>query len=245
MIQALVDDIADGLIAAAYVHHIYDVPIMFSHAGISANFYAYLERQLRKKNKSIFSFDKTSNTKKSKNTLSAEEIAGYVNGVLSKQVAACTRFPCHEFGHEVFEAGPDRGGSGIGGPFWVDFSSLEAAAKNQLEPRHILQVVGHTMAWCYDPRREGVHPPLQQTECALGLVRPTHDLQSVCVDGGMYLGARAYLTIGVDAHFRAHQAHVPFVGGMAGTGVDTGAGVGAYQVRDLTAAACRMSALAS
>lgn len=69
---------------------------------------------------------------------------------------------------------------------------------------HII-VVGHTMAYCYNPQAPGVHPPLSQAECSLGLVRTAKHLQSVCVDGGMYLGARAFLEIGCDAHFRAHE----------------------------------------
>jgi hypothetical protein len=32
-------------------------------------------------------------------------------------------------------------------------------------------------------------------------------LQAVCVDGGMYLGARAYLEIGSDGHFRAFEKY--------------------------------------
>jgi hypothetical protein len=51
------------------------------------------------------------------------------------------------------------------------------------------------MAWCYNPRSPGTHPPEEQAECSLGLVRPSSHLLGVCVDGGMYLGARAYLEI--------------------------------------------------
>lgn len=61
------------------------------------------------------------------------------------------------------------------------------------------------MAYCYDPRRPDVHPPDQQAECSLGLTRPTADLSAVCVDGGMYLGARTFLEIGTDNHFRSFE----------------------------------------
>lgn len=62
------------------------------------------------------------------------------------------------------------------------------------------------MAYCYNPSKPGVHPPIQQAECNLGLVRRSVNLVGVCVDGGMYLGARAYLEISdVDGHFRSYQ----------------------------------------
>ena len=61
------------------------------------------------------------------------------------------------------------------------------------------------MAYCYDPRYPDVHPPDSQAECILGLTRATADLSAVCVDGGMYLGARTFLEIGTDNHFRAYE----------------------------------------
>lgn len=66
-------------------------------------------------------------------------------------------------------------------------------------------VVGHTMAHCYSRARPGVHPPNTRAECARGLVRGSVDLSVVCVDGGMYLGARAFLEIGVDGRLRAWE----------------------------------------
>lgn len=77
-----------------------------------------------------------------------------------------------------------------------------------------LTVVGHTMAFCYSPRYPNVHPPDSHAECALGLIRATNDLSGFCVDGGMYVGARAFMEIGVDGHFRSFErrgnADVPF-----------------------------------
>ncbi len=87
------------------------------------------------------------------------------------------------------------------------------------------QVVGHTMAFCYDPRYPEVHPPDSQAECSLGLIRSTVDLTSLCVDGGMYLGARAFLEIGSDGHVRAFERR----------GVD---GVVPWKTVDYTASLC-------
>ncbi len=61
------------------------------------------------------------------------------------------------------------------------------------------------MAWCYHPSRLNVHPPDSVAECGLGLVRATPNLASICVDGGMYCGARAFLEIGTDGHFRSFE----------------------------------------
>jgi hypothetical protein len=54
-----------------------------------------------------------------------------------------------------------------------------------------------------------VHPPQSQSECALGLVRgdSARRLLAVCVDGGMYLGARAFLEIDQRGHFLAHEQY--------------------------------------
>jgi len=42
-------------------------------------------------------------------------IERYVNAVLYQTVSGCVSFPCR-FKHPVFDAGPDSGGRGIGGP---------------------------------------------------------------------------------------------------------------------------------
>lgn len=68
-----------------------------------------------------------------------------------------------------------------------------------------MQVVGHTMAFCYDPRDPTTTPPASQAECSLGLVRATPDHSAICVDGGMYAGARAFLEIDQHGHFLAHE----------------------------------------
>jgi len=91
-------------------------------------------------------------------------------------------------------------------------------------------VVGHTMAFCYSPRHMNLHPPSNVGECAAGLVRASHLLQAVCVDGGMYIGARAYLELSRDAHFVAHER---YRGDASSVGYDN------YQQRDLTSAVCK------
>ena len=63
------------------------------------------------------------------------------------------------------------------------------------------------MAYCYNPSSPGIHPPAGSAECALGLVRASAHLQAICVDGGMWLGAHAYMVIGSDGHYRSYQKY--------------------------------------
>lgn len=71
----------------------------------------------------------------------------------------------------------------------------------------IVAVVGHTVAHCYsyDHMRSGLHPNPKDEECAQGLIRANDDLLAVCLDGGMVMGARAFLEIGSDGHFRKFE----------------------------------------
>lgn len=61
------------------------------------------------------------------------------------------------------------------------------------------------MAHCYHPSRPNIHPTLDVLECSLGLVRASDDFNNICVDGGMYCGARAFLEINVNNHFLIHE----------------------------------------
>lgn len=103
VIAALLEDIADGSIQAAYVHTRHDIPILFVHAGITPNFYKYVQKDLY--------------PKAVKTQISAQEMAEYANGLLRTHAAKnCKNIPCKPFKHEFFDAGPDRGGAGVGGP---------------------------------------------------------------------------------------------------------------------------------
>jgi hypothetical protein len=48
-------------------------------------------------------------------------------------------------------------------------------------------------------------PSLFSAGCEKGLIRTTQGFASVCVDGGMYLGARTYLEISSSGDFYAHE----------------------------------------
>lgn len=185
-LKLLWDDILTRKIVGSYVHYVNHRPIMFVHAGYTDNFVKYLKLD------------------------SAEEIANYTNNHLVNSVSQCTRLPCPSITkHELYEAGPSRGGNGIGGPYWTDFTTLleEDGLRSRTKglTKSFLQVVGHTMAFCYDPRAPGKHPPDHVAECGLGLIRASSSLQSVCVDAGMYAGGRGFLEITKNGRYLSHE----------------------------------------
>jgi hypothetical protein len=62
----------------------------------------------------------------------------YYNDKVSEH-SNCTSLFC-PYRDEIFDAGPDRGGSSIGGPLWTDFGVLEVAAEKHRLPPNIIQV---------------------------------------------------------------------------------------------------------
>jgi hypothetical protein len=91
------DDILQKKVLGAYVHILNRIPILFVHAGYSQAFLYHL-----KKTKAV-------------DVINAKTIANYTNTMLQKSMQKCRKFPC-QMTEEVFEAGPDRGGKGVGGP---------------------------------------------------------------------------------------------------------------------------------
>ena len=118
-IKMIVEDIASGDVVGAYVHRLHDVPLLFSHAGFSKPFYDYLKRQIAPTSltDSIAGL-LSSKPKGLEDKLTPEQIMNYTNDLLRKVVGQCSTFPCrmNEDRYELFEAGRDRGGPGIGGP---------------------------------------------------------------------------------------------------------------------------------
>ena len=101
-VNMVVEDIKEGNVVGAYVHHSHGVPILFVHAGFRKDFYRFMQSEL-------YPNAVTSE-------VSAVEIANYTNNLLNQFINNCDSFPCADFTHELFQAGPDRGGRGIGGP---------------------------------------------------------------------------------------------------------------------------------
>ena len=182
--------ILDGRQQAAFVLSLGDVDILFIHAGLRPEMLEYLQTKL--------------------GNSSAPAIAEHMNSILQEHTRGCPGFGRRcPYDDEIFQAGPDRGGDGIGGPFWTDFSVLERAEMSGSLARHLIQVVGHTVSECYrNYRGNEEHPPVDSIGCQKGLVRRTKNLNAVCVDGGMYLGARTFLQISADGKFVSFEKDI-------------------------------------
>jgi hypothetical protein len=153
LVKKIRDEVLSDAVLGSFLLNLNNVPVLFTHAGIRPTFSAYLSE---------------------KNISKPEQIDAYINMMLKGSLESCTRQPC-ALEDEVFEAGRDRGGAHIGGPFWTDFSILEKAdVSGYLSD--MVQVVGHTMAWCYDPSQPGYHPYRSEVECSAGLIRMTDSM---------------------------------------------------------------------
>jgi hypothetical protein len=202
--------LASGRMRGAYLKGIRGVDTIFTHAGFRPEMLTRLHGIIGAEN------------------FTTGNLVAYMNDVVAKH-SNCTSLFC-PYQDELFEAGPDRGGESIGGPIWTDFRVLEDAAAKQRMPPGIMQVVGHSIADCF--HRGGKQPMRESAECPRGLVRTTKDLHAICVDGGMFLGARAFLHVTVDGRLESHEIALPSVDG------EKGADAGQWVVRDLADEAC-------
>ena len=204
--------ILKGQQQAAYVYTIGDMNILFVHAGLRPEMMLYLEKKL--------------------SNISADAIADHMNHVLIDHTMRCPGFGKRcAYDDEIFEAGPDRGGRSIGGPFWTDMSIIEEADAAGRLHTEFIQVVGHSVADCYRKYRGSLeHPPADSPGCEKGLVRRTKDMNAVCVDGGMYLGARTFLEITSNGAFISYERDVH--------DFDEDGDVTEYKMRNLTQEVC-------
>ena len=165
-------DVKSGAVRASYS----DGPYFFTHAGVRP---ALLERLP---------------------TSSIGELVGYLNDRLRDAVVECHDNPVRgryleracRFKDDIFTAGIDRGGRGVGGTFWTDWRILEGSPAEALPDA--VQIVGHSAARCR-PRRGSPCEP----------IRFRSDLRAVVIDAGLskaYASNRAYLEI--DGSIYAH-----------------------------------------
>ena len=165
-------DVKSGAVRASYS----DGPYFFTHAGVRP---ALLERLP---------------------TSSIGELVSYLNDRLRDAVVACHENPVRgryleracRFKDDIFTAGIDRGGRGVGGTFWTDWRILEGSPAEALPDA--VQIVGHSAARCR-PRRGSPCEP----------IRFRSDLRAVVIDAGLskaYASNRAYLEI--DGSIYAH-----------------------------------------
>jgi hypothetical protein len=95
LIVRMKEEILEGKVVGSYVMNRGNMSILYTHAGIRPKFFEYL---------------------KSREIESAEAISSFINKSLRDHVQDCDGLnPC-QFEDELYDSGPDRGGTAIGGP---------------------------------------------------------------------------------------------------------------------------------
>jgi hypothetical protein len=177
--------------------------LLATHAGLRPEMLALLLEETAAKGDRAFSADSTT----------AQVVAEHINRLLREAVERCIvadwtprKWPKQPirtaplrctFEHEVFNSGPERGGVGIGGTFWTDFSQLKGAGGVAVVPQ-LLQIVGHSASPC---------DVATSAECAP--VRVATDLSVIDVDVAMVHGNRGYLELTAADGFIAHTLRLP------------------------------------
>lgn len=99
LVEQMKSDILKGQLIGAYTLSINGFPILFTHAGIRPAFFEYLKK----------------GADTSSPIVTPEEIVKYINEKLVADTLKCQNKWC-KFEDELYDAGPDRYGDGIGGP---------------------------------------------------------------------------------------------------------------------------------
>lgn len=167
--RKLRNGIEDGSIISSHVRHVGGVPVMFVHAGFRREMIDFMKKHYSIKG-------------------TADELSDVTNNALrhlvTSQHEARTVVLPRGRDEEIFEAGPERGGRNIGGPFWTDFRVLQEEFESSSPGTEMMQIVGHT--------------------AQRGSFRSNGDLSALCIDAAMYTGTSTYLEVGYDNHFRLH-----------------------------------------
>lgn len=208
VVEGLKSGIREGKILGSFVTRVLAMPILFTHAGFRPGMIDFVRQEYGLKNNDG-------------HDLQPEHLSEYVNNIVNKMTSeeACTHLKTQgdigkewthcKYDHELFEAGPDRGGNNIGGPYWTDYSVLSALeTESESIVTSMVQVVGHTIS----PKKR---------------IRNTRYMEVIGVDSGMYIGGRTFLEITKHGRFIAHEKS------MIGGNEDEN-----WTVRDLTRELC-------
>jgi len=129
LIQEMKDDIQNDLLKAAHIEYIGKTPILFIHGGIRNEFVKYIEEEIN-------------------GNITPDILEYYLNNELINNIIECNKYgyiTCEDFlYHEIFQAGPERGGNSIGGIFWTDYAIIEKQKSLPGKLQDIIQIVGHT-----------------------------------------------------------------------------------------------------
>lgn len=183
--KGIVDDILDKKLLGSYYTDMFGgVPILFTHAGL---------RKAMKAN--IMDRSVAASGLKQLSSSDGFTISSFINDMIHHDISECYAFRryttsytdkirCGVFLTDViYGVGPERRGRSVGGVMWTDYHVLEQEASET--NWGFVQVVGHT---------------LQK-----GKIRATDRLTSICVDAGMLVGGRAYLTVNQEGRFFSHE----------------------------------------
>mmetsp|Transcript_21359 Transcript_21359/g.84951 ORF Transcript_21359/g.84951 Transcript_21359/m.84951 type:complete len:385 (+) Transcript_21359:40-1194(+) len=185
-IAAFLREAREGTVRAAYAVG----PYLFTHAGFRPAMYDRVKASLEDDDDDLSgdtaaAAATTVGPVKDASSV-ASALARHANAEFDRAVSACEAPPCALDG-DLFSAGPDRGGRGVGGVFWTDFGVLSAAPLGGLPAGGVVQVVGHSAARCSATRTAACEP-----------IRARADLAAVVVDAGLsvaYAANRAYLEV--------------------------------------------------
>lgn len=112
----------EGTVQAAFNKALHGINLLFVHAGFRKKFVDTVLPANFQGNEAKF-------------------LAQYTNKMLTKETTKCDEsnaIYCSIRG-DIFDAGPERGGRSIGGPFWTDFSVIYEE-QNELPSGYTVQV---------------------------------------------------------------------------------------------------------
>lgn len=184
--KRIVDDILQKKLQGSfYTEQFGGIPILFTHAG------------LRKEMKSNILSRSSGGGERATTTSDGKAVSVFVNDLLYRDILECytsrgytasykDKIRCGIFLTDViYGVGKERGGSSIGGVVWTDYHILEQEANDNVTLWDFVQIVGHTLE--------------------KGKIRTTSKLKSTCVDAGMLVGGRAYLSVSAQGRFYSYE----------------------------------------
>ena len=96
------EGILNGNIVGSHVLRVQGMPVFFTHAGWRPEMLSRVEEKLPSGHSD------------------PEDVSSYVNRRVRETVETCRESTC-SFTDELFQAGAERGGRDLGGPFWTDY----------------------------------------------------------------------------------------------------------------------------
>lgn len=203
VLSSIKRNIMSGNIMGSYYFKHNNVKFLLTHAGVRAKMYDYILSQLQ------LQIADMGNGHRNSNIDIPFLISSYINRATKSIVNACSMRPnngkpagtinsrsCKGFeSNELYLTGMDRGGSRIGGPFWTDFSVLQQEASSMLN----LSTIGRPDFYLSDTVQIVGHTP------DVGRIKISRYLTSICVDVGIFMKGRGYLTIEPDGRIIAME----------------------------------------